>query len=212
MEKVHSEMVTLSELRKKFGQRIRTTAFMSSNPSFIVSFKVFSNIVAEFPVMSNLYSKIIEKAIDGIAFYTLEGWHRLSELDYMFYDEESKSCVAVLQDGKDLCVCMPPEVGETSVIDSMPDKLIVSTSRLKRAFQASKNEFPFLLDLTRVIDSKVSSRADLTKNVPELANALRNDEWVNDNIAYCLGELDRLVDKSAFVLTVRRRDRGNLYM
>ena len=203
MEKVHSEMFTLSELRKKFGQRIRTTAFMNSNPSFIVSFKVFSNIVAAFPVMSDVYSNIIEKAIDGIAFYTLEGWHRLNEVDYMFYDENSKSCVAVLQNGKDLCVCMPSEARETSIIDTLPDKLIVSTTKLKGAYKKAYDEFRYLSELTRVIDSKISSRAELTKNVPGLANALRNDEWVKDNITYCLGELNRLVDESAFILTVR---------
>lgn len=200
MKKVASEMFTLSELKKEFGHRIRATAFMNSNPSFIVSFKIFSNIVAEFPVISDVYSTIIEKAINGITFYTLEGWHQLREVDYMFYDEESKTCVVVLRNGKDLCVCMPPEAGETSVIDTMPYKLIVSTKKLKRYYKENYNEFRYLSELTQVIDSKISSRNEVIKNVPALANILRNDEWVNNNITYCLGELNRILDESSFIL------------
>lgn len=198
--KVSSEMFPLSELRKMYVQRIRSTAFMDSDSNIIISFKLFSNIVPSFPAASELYGDIIEKALESLSFQTVDGMHQLHEVDYVFLDEK-EHCVAVLKNGQDMFMLSPKSSDKPIILTvKSPEDLTVTTYFMKRYYQVHQSEFPYLNEFARIIDSKISRRDQLTKGIKDTAEFCISNKWMKDNILNCIYELHKLVENSSFVL------------
>lgn len=198
ISKVSSDMFPISELRKEFVARIRSTGFFNTNPNVIISFKLFSNIVPKLnKKVSLFYGEIIERALSSISFNTIDGTHRLSEVDYMFVDDY-KRCVAVLNNGKDLLLLTSDK--DACPIVKYPENFTISTTIMKRHYIENIQDFPYLCQMTKIIDSKVNKRAQLITNIPNISQILASDVWINNNIMNCLAELKNLVTKSSFVI------------
>ncbi len=205
--KVSADMYPLNELRKKFGARIRSTRFTKSVPRIEVNFKLLTNIVPGLPDnIRGIYSKIIDKAISNIRFFTPEGFHRLEEVDYMFQDENG-NIVAVLTSGKDLRLLTPPENGASKgLIAKSPLECRVSTAHLKSYYLEHPDEFPFLDSMACILDDMEIDLNDLGRNLPESVERCLGSDWIQANISECIKELSDLLDKSSFVLKSTHMD------
>lgn len=200
MKKISSEMYPLNELRNKYSHRIRTTGFTKSRPSIVVSFKLFSNIVNSLENASEHYAEVVEKALSGLSFLTLDGMHRIEEVDYMFVDDEGQ-CVAVLSNGDDLIVMNHSKNNVLIPFTGDPlDNAIVSTKELKEYFIEHREDFPYLNSLAEEIDSMKIDHVSISNNTPFAARMCLQNEWIRRNIDYCINELDNLLDHASFVL------------
>lgn len=197
-KKVSEDMYPLNELRKKFGHRIRTTAFSNKKDNILVSFKLFSNIVASLKVSED-YAEVIEKALSNVAFYTEGGYHKLNEVDYMFIDDNNLN-VAVLKNGKDYTLLCPPEKGETTPLKAKsPLFCRVSTLQLKEYYSKHISQFPYLNLMAKEID-KFNIHGSISSNIPHVAQRCLQNEWIRLNISECINELSKLLDNASFVL------------
>lgn len=195
--KVSSEMYPVSELRTIFGPRVRSTGFFGKSPNIIVSFKLFTNLVAKFNVSSS-YRDIIGKAIERISFNTVDGMHTLSEVNYIFADSRNR-WVAVLKDGHDTFILYPK--GNAVIAKDSPKSFIVSTSEMKKYYWSHVSEYPYLNEFAEIIDSKIENRAMLTNDISQVVKRCESNEWVKVNILNCLKDLMRLVTNSYFIIT-----------
>ena len=181
-----------------FYKRVRSTAFSSTNPDVTVRFNLFSNIVSRSGIAgaSPKYSEIVDKALDTISFNTVEGKHKLAEVDYMFIDDDNR-CIAVLRNGTDMFV-LDPETDEPLVIDTIED-LTVSTSLMKKYCLAHIADFPYLNRWTGIIDFRFT-RSQVSKDVSGVADFCVKNDWILENLMNCLEDLKRLVDNSSFII------------
>lgn len=198
ISKISSDMYPVSELRKIFVHRIRTTGFFNTDPDIIVSFKLFTNIVAKLSSKaSSQYGEIIETALSSISFNTIESLHRLSEVNYMFNDESNR-CVVVLNNGKDLLLLKNDR--DARPIVKSPKDFTISTILMKRYYLEHISDYWYLNKLTEIVDSKIDKRSQLTNDMSRISNIISDNEWVKDNIMNCLEDLKKLVSNSAFVI------------
>ena len=208
ISKVSADMYPVNELRKAYEHRIRTTGFFNTDPSIIVSFKLFSNVVAYFDGASDIYSDIIENATNNLSFFTEAGWFTLQEVEYMFIDKDDY-CVAVLKNGNDLIMRTPPKDNESNPIKiDSPLKLTVSTEDLKNYYLSHFNDFRFLNRFSKELDSHLESRSQFTKNFKSIAELIRTGEiffpW-----QHVMHDLKKLFAKSSFELNVGRTKKSS---
>lgn len=202
--KVSADMYPVNELRKEYMHRIRTTGFFNTDPAIIVSFKLLSNVVANFDGASDMYSDIIETATNNLSFFTEVGWFTLQEVEYMFIDKDDY-CVAVLKNGNDLMMRTPPKDNESYPfkIDS-PLKLTVSNEALKKYYLSHFHDYRFLNRFSKELDSHLENRSQFTKNFKSIAELIRTGEiffpW-----QHVMHDLKKLFAKSSFELNVGRR-------
>lgn len=197
MEKVSSDMYPVSELHSIFRRRVISTGFFNTSPNIIVSFKLFTNIVTTFDV-STSYSEIIKKAIESISFNTVDGIHRLSEVDYMFVDNNNH-CVAVLKDGQDFLMLYPES--NTVIVKGSPRDFTLSTAQMKGYYWDHISAFPYLDKMAELIDSRIEKRAMLTNDVRKVAGYCISNPWIKNNILNCLNDLKHLVNNSYLLIT-----------
>lgn len=204
--KVSADMYPLNELRKEFASRIRTTAFVSQ-PEAFVSFKLFSLLT---PMMadsdvSKLYVNIIEKALSNLSFYTNEGVHKLSSVQYMFTDD-NKNIVAVMTNGTPLDVLYYPNSKNSheSIKAESPLECRVSVSQLKDYYLNHISDFPYLDKLTDLLNTLRLGEYSKYSQIRSLADKCSEDSWVNENIYECLEDLDHLLDHASFVLDYKK--------
>lgn len=202
--KVSSEMYPVKELRKEYMHRIRTTGFFNTDPAIIVSFKLLSNVVANFDGASDMYSDIIETATNNLSFFTEAGWFTLQEVEYMFIDKDDY-CVAVLKNGNDLMMRTPPKDNESYPIKiDSPLKLIVSTEALKNYYLSHFHDFRFLNRFSKELDSHLESRSQFIRNFKTISELIRNGD-VFFQCQHVMHDLKKLFEKASFELNVGRR-------
>lgn len=199
--KVSADMYPVQELRKAYMHRIRTTGFFNSDPAIIVSFKLLSNVVANFDGVSDMYSDIIETTTNNLSFFTDAGWFTLQEVEYMFIDKDGY-CVAVLKNGNDLIMRTPPKDNESYPIKiDSPLNLTVSIEALKKYYLSHFNEFRFLNRFAQELDNHLESRSQFTKNFKSIAELIRNRE-VFFQWAHVMHDLKKLFQYTNFELKV----------
>ena len=204
VSKISSDMYPLSELRKEYTYRIRTTAF-SKHPEIFVSFKLLSNLVPAFPEASELYAEVIEKALSGVTFQSSSGVHTLSQVEYMFVDDEGFN-VAVLVDGCVTDILCPGDSSDPEHIQaSCPLKFRVSTKQLKKYYVTHREKYPHLNYLTSILNSIGVGNYTSYSTINSLVSKLRSLNWVQHNIINCLRDLSNLLDNASFVLDSTKR-------
>ena len=201
--KVSADMYPVQELRKAYMHRIRTTGFFNSDPAIIVSFKLLSNVVANFDGASDMYSDIIETTTNNLSFFTDAGWFTLQEVEYMFIDKDGY-CVAVLKNGNDLIMRTPPKDNESYPIKiDSPLNLTVSTEALKKYYLSHFNEFRFLNRFTQELDNNLESRSQFIKKFKSIAELIRNGDvffpW-----QHIMHDLKKLFEHASFELNLVR--------
>lgn len=205
--KVSADMYPVNEIREEFTNRIRTTAFIKL-PDVFVSFKFFGCLIPMIPDMAKAYnSKIIEKALSGISFFTVDGFHKLEEVDYMFTDADGL-IVAVLDDGTPLNVKYPPEselsgnIKEESALECY-----LSTRYLKTYFIDHKDEFPYLYHLTALLNQFGIGNYTNYKTLRTLAAECSTNRWIISNIENCIVELSNLLDNASFIMDYKPKSK-----
>lgn len=199
--KVSSEMFPLNQLRDEYRPRIGSTAFFNRKPFPFISFKLFTHLVPKLPqTISTEYSKVKEKALQRLSFYTTGGRFMLRDIDYTFIDQENR-LVAVLQSGEDYIMLTPPiDVTQTEILNISPLKLIVSTYEIKKYFNENIGKYPFLKEFANLCDKTIPKRAIFSKKTEEAVSYIVNLSWIRENIGSCIKELDDILNNASFIL------------
>lgn len=200
--KVSSEMFPLNELREKFRKKIRSTGFTSgTKPTTIVNFhllNLLSNRLSD--SLSKNFSKVVEKALQNLSFYTIRGRFTLNDVDYIFIDEENR-LVVVLQSGEDYVMLTPPKgVIQTQIMDVSPLQLIVSTYALKEYFTENIDKYSSLKTFSNLCDKNIPLRSMITSEPRKSVDYMVNLPSITEIVDSCIKELDDLLDKASFIL------------